>query len=133
MKLSEAPDSTLIAAYVKLRDARAARKREFDAADEQDKSRQAKVESEMLRRLNDRGTDLVGARGVGTAYRKVVSSCSVADWNTYLNEFVIPNQAWDFLERRASKEAVQTFRDEQQDLPPGVNWTETVTVGFRRS
>lgn len=133
MKLNEAPDDLLIANYVKLRDARAQRKKAFEAEDAVDKGRQEKIEIEILRRLNERGTDSTSSRTHGTAYRLVRTSCNVADWDAYFNQFVVPNQAWDFIERRANKTMVEAYRDEHNgELPPGLNWSEVAAIGFRR-
>lgn len=133
MKLTEAPDDVLIASFVKIRDARAQRKKAFESADADDKIKQEKIEIEFLRRFNERGTDSTTSREFGTAYRSTRSSCSVADWEAFFNGYVLPNNAWDFLERRANKTMVEAFRTEYNDLPPGLNWSETATVGVRRS
>jgi hypothetical protein len=37
------------------------------------------------------------------------------------------------LERRASKSAVEQYRDTNDELPPGLNWREEITVNIRRS
>lgn len=132
MKINEAPDDKLIAGYVKLRDIRAQRKKSFENEDESDRKRMYAIEAELLRRLNERGTDSTSARGVGTAYRNIKSSCTVADWDSFF-KFVRENNAWEFLTHAASKEAVAAFREENDDIPPGLNWSETVAIGFRRS
>lgn len=132
MKISEAPDDRLIAGYVRLRDLRAQRKKRYENEDENDRKHMYAIEVELLRRLNERGTDSTSARGVGTAYRYIKPSCTVADWDSFF-KFVRENNAWEFLTHAASKEAVAAFREETDDLPPGLNWSETVAIGFRRS
>jgi hypothetical protein len=42
------------------------------------------------------------------------------------------NDAWEMLERRVNKKTVEQFKDVNDDLPPGVNWSETQVVNFRR-
>lgn len=133
MKLNDAPDDMLIGKYVQLRDARAQRKKAFESEDAEDKGRQEKIEAELLRRLNDRGTDSTTSKAYGTAYRIVRSSCSVADWDAFFNQWVVPHSAWDFIERRAAKAAVEAYRQDSNDLPPGLNWSEVATIGVRRS
>ena len=130
-KLHEANDDSLLQHYLKLRDRRAQRKAAFEQDDVEDKSRQIKIETEFLRRFNERGVDSVSARGSGTAYRSTRVSASVADWDIFLNH-VIENQAYELLERRVNKTATQQHRDENNDLPPGVNWSETQVINFRR-
>jgi len=131
MKLHEAPDDVLIAAYVQRRDRRAQRKKAYLADDEKDVKQMGNIENELLRRLNERGTDSTSARGIGLAYRNIKTSASVADRAAFL-AFVQKNNAWDFVTNAISKEAVDGYVAEHNDLPPGVNYTQIVTVGFRR-
>jgi hypothetical protein len=37
------------------------------------------------------------------------------------------------LERRVSKAAVEQYKDEHGNLPPGINWREEITINVRRS
>jgi len=132
MKLSEAPDDKLIASYIKIRDARAQRKAAYDVEDSEDKQKQDKLESEMIARLNSRGAKSISTN-FGTAYKASRTSATVADWDAFFNNYVVPNQAWELLEHRASKAAVEQFRAANDDVPPGINWREEITVNFRRS
>jgi hypothetical protein len=130
-KVSELDDAGLLKIFIGLRDRRATRKAEYDADDSSDKDKQNKIEVEFLRRFNDRGIDNVSSREFGTAYRSTRSSATVADFEVFLTH-VRTKEAWELLERRVNKKAVQEFRDEHDDLPPGVNWTEAQVVNFRR-
>lgn len=131
MKVTELDDGSLLKFYIALRDRRAVRKAAYADEDGGDKSKQDKIEAEFLRRFNERNIDNVSARGLGTAYRQVRTSATVADWSTML-EFVLENNLWELLERRVSKTAVQQYIEEHSDLPPGVNWSETQVVNFQR-
>lgn len=131
-KLADIDDATLVKLFMALRDRRAQRKTDYDLADADDKDKQNKIEVEFLRRFNDRGIDSVSARGMGTAYRSVRSSATVADWEALLG-FIMKNEAWEMLERRVNKKSVEQFREQTEDLPPGVNWSETQVVNFRKS
>jgi hypothetical protein len=130
-KMTEADDVTLLKLFIALRDRRAERKAAYTADDASDRERQDKIENEFLRRFNDRGIDNVSANGVGTAYRSHRSSATVSDWDSLL-QHVIQNDAWELLEHRANKTAVEQFKAEHDDLPPGVNWSEMQVVNFRR-
>lgn len=133
MKLQDAPDDKLIGGYVKIRDARAQRKAAFDAEDADDKEKQERIENEFLRRFDDRGTDSTKANGVGTAYKIVRTSATVADKDVYFSWILQdPTERMAFIEARANKTAVLQFRTEHDDIPPGINWREDLTVGFRR-
>jgi len=130
-KLAEVDDVSLLKFFIALRDRRAERKAAYQADDEGDRHKQEKIETEFLRRFQDRGIDNVSARGVGTAYKSTRASATVADWDAFL-EHVQENEAWEMLERRVNKTAVEQFRDHNDDLPPGVNWSETQVINFRR-
>lgn len=130
-KIGELDDVSLLKLFIGLRDRRAQRKAAYDEDDAGDKDKQNKIEIEFLRRFQERGIDNVAARGVGTAYKSTRSSATVADWEAFL-EHVRENEAWELLERRANKTAVEQAKSVDGDLPPGVNWSETQVVNFRR-
>lgn len=129
--VSELDDLSLLKMFIALRDRRAQRKADYDLADSGDKKKQEKIEIEFLRRFHDRGIDNVSSRGVGTAYMSTRSSASVADWDE-LFDFIQTHDAWEMLERRVNKTAVEQFKAVNDDLPPGVNWSETQVVNFIR-
>lgn len=131
-KINELGDAALLKFFIALRDRRAKRKAAYQDEDEGDRTKQDKIEAEVLRRFNERGIDNVSARGVGTAYKSTRSSATIGDWDAFLDH-VQTNEAWELLERRANKSAVEQFKDANEDLPPGINWSETQTVNFRRS
>lgn len=132
MKLSEAPDDVLVRKFVEIREARAQRKAAYTADDEADKARQEKIESEFLRRFLERGSTASACKGVGTAYLNNRTSATVADKDVFF-AFLRENDAWELLDMRCSKTAVEAYKTANDDLPPGVNWSEELTVGFRRS
>jgi len=129
--MTDLDDVTLLKVFIALRDRRAARKADFQADDLDDRTKQDKIEVEFLRRFNERGIDNVSARDVGTAYKSTRSSATVADWDNFLGH-VQENDAWELLERRVNKTAVEQFKAVNSDLPPGVNWSETQVINFRR-
>jgi len=130
-KANDMDDATLVKLFIALRDRRARRKADFQLDDVDDKEKQERIEIEFLKRFNERGIDNVSARGIGTAYRSVRASAKVADWDSLL-EFIQKEGAWEMLERRVSKVAVEQFKAETNDLPPGVDWGETQVINFRR-
>ena len=58
-------------------------------------------------------------------------SAVVSDWDAILDH-VKENEAWELIERRVNKTAIKEFRDEHDDLPPGVSWNEAQVVNVRR-
>lgn len=131
-KLHEASDAQLVGAYVKVRDEIAAIEAEHKEVLKNPKSKLEKIEIEFLRRFQERDAESVRT-SQGTAYRSTRTSATVADWDAFFNQFVVPNQAWDFIERRANKTMVVQYKGEHGDIPPGLNWREEAVVGFRRA
>lgn len=128
---SEVDDQSLIKRYVQIRDSQAQRKAAYDLDDQKDKSMRLGIETEFLRRFNERGIDSVSSRDFGVAYRTTRTSTSVADFEALLGH-VKENEAWELIERRVSKTAVQEFVEEHGDLPPGVNMSSVQQINFRR-
>ena len=125
------PINTRIEQFVKLRD-RINKENEEHAA-------RMKPMNELLKRLNaiilehliSTGADSVAVRGVGTAYRTVKKSASIADGAEF-KRFVIDNEKWDMLDWKANANAVQAYIEENNAPPPGVNFSTVAVVGVRR-
>lgn len=132
MKLSEAPDDRLVAESIKYRDEIAQIEARVKVETEGLKHRRDRIEAEMLRRMTERGAESIRTSS-GTVYKIMRTSATVADWDSFFNQFVVPNQAWEFIERRANKTSVAQYRQENDDIPPGLNWREEITLGFKRS
>jgi predicted PolB exonuclease-like 3'-5' exonuclease len=130
-KASELDDVSLLKMFIALRDRRARRKADYNVDDAGDKDKQSNIEVEFLKRFNERGIDNVSSNGVGTAYRSTRVSATVGDWDALL-EHIQKDDAWEMLERRVNKTAVLQYKEENADLPPGVNWSETQVINFRR-
>ena len=117
--------------YIQLRDLI---KREDDAHKERMKSKR-----ELLEQLNGVLLDLVNQAGgesvrtaVGTVYRTEKKSASIADGDAFMR-FVIGNEQWDLLDRKANVTAVADFIAENDTPPPGINFNTAYVVGVRRS
>jgi hypothetical protein len=126
MKLSD-----VVAKYIEYRDMKAALKAEYDLKAAKIDEQLEKIEAKLLEVLDQTGGKSFSTPA-GTAYISVRSSASVADREAFM-EFVKRKEEWPLLEVRASKTAVQQFRDLNNDLPPGINWREERVVNIRRS
>lgn len=71
------------------------------------------------------------ASPMGTVYLTQKKSASIADQEAFW-KFVVDNQAWDLVDKRANKVAVEDYINQFHQLPPGVNFTMVDTVGVRR-
>jgi phage host-nuclease inhibitor protein Gam len=127
MKLSEA-----VTLYIQLRDKKAQMKSDFDASVAPINDKMEKLEAKLLDVFNKTGMDSVKTEH-GTAYTAVRTTASVADREAFM-DFVKANEEWSLLEVRASKTAIEQFRDSNDnELPPGVNIRSERVVNIRRS
>ncbi len=127
MKLSEA-----VTLYIQLRDKKAQMKSDFEASVAPINDKMEKLEAKLLDVFNKTGMDSVRTEH-GTAYTAVRTTASIADREAFM-EFVKANEEWSLLEVRASKTAVEQFRDSNDnELPPGVNIRSERVVNIRRS
>lgn len=121
----------IIERYVKLRD----KKAEIEARhkDELAPVKQAleKIENVLLSELNQQGVESVKTP-FGTAYKSVSTSVTVADWDTAL-PWIQQNDAWHMLEKRVNKTAVLEHQAANDELPPGLNFSQATTINVRRS
>lgn len=131
MKVADMTVAELTKLYIQLRDRRAQRKAAYVESDESDKQKQEKIEAILLKRFQDEGVDSSKTE-FGTAYKSVKTSVSVADRDSYL-EWVAANENWAFLDVKANKTAVDAYKEEYNDLPPGLNWREEIAINVRRS
>lgn len=67
----------------------------------------------------------------GTAYTSTRYTASLADPQAFM-QFVIANQKFDLLDRRANSTAVKDYVQENSALPPGCNLNAIVSVNVRR-
>lgn len=122
----------LAKAYIKLRDARAQMKRQFEEQDSALKAKQERLEAEMLRFLQESNTDSVKTVA-GTFYRQEEITPTGADWDAFY-KWVAENDAFDFLERRIKKTAIKEYMEMNSGaIPPGVSVYREFVVRVRRT
>lgn len=125
-------ESEGIALYIAVRDRRTARKAAYTEEDAKDVAIQDKLEAVFLARFQKNGTDSMTSHGVGTAYTTSRTSASAADKEIFL-DFVKENNEWGLLDTRPLKSAIEAYKLERGELPPGINWAEEIVVNVRRS
>lgn len=80
--------------------------------------------------------DTVGAKSVkttqGTVYQSTRYSASLSDPKAFM-DYVIANNAFDLLDRKANSTAVRDFIEQNKSEPPGVRLSAIRTVGVRRA
>lgn len=68
----------------------------------------------------------------GTFYRSTRYTANLADPDAFM-QYVIDNNKFELLDRRANATAVRAFAEKEKSLPPGCNLNAIRTVGVRRS
>jgi hypothetical protein len=131
MKVADMPSNKLVEIFIQLRDRRAQRKAAYENEDADDKAKQEKIEGILMVKFAEDGVESVKT-AAGTAYKKVTTGASMADKDMFM-DFVRKNSAWDMLTSHVAKDAIAAWKEENDDLPPGINWFEKITIGVRRS
>lgn len=121
----------LIAKYVELRD----KKAELATAAKEKIARidvvLDKMEAALLVALEQSGAESFKT-DQGTAYKTDKVSCTTADKTVFL-EFIRANDLWPLLDARPLKAAIEEYKNEHGDIPPGLNWRSEKVVNVRRS
>ena len=91
----------------------------------------AAIEGVMLASLDAAGATSMKT-DAGTFYKTTQASTSIADSNEF-SRHVIGSQAWELLDWRANKTAIQAILDAGGQLPPGINYSTFTKVGVRRA
>lgn len=121
----------MIEKYIQLRDAKdkLAAKYKTDAAKITEVM--TRIEGFILESFTAQGVESARCNA-GTAYKSVRTSATVADWDATLN-FIRENEAWNLLDHRVGKKAVEEYKEANGDIPPGLNWREEIIINVRRS
>ncbi len=124
MKLDE-----LVQKYVQLREKKALLRKQHETELEPIEKAMGLIEAAVLKHFSETGQESAKT-AFGTPYMLRRTSATVADWDALLG-YIRDNGAWELLERRVSKEAVQQYKAANEELPPGVNWSEAIALGVR--
>ena len=131
MKVTALPNDELVKYYIELRDRRATRKKTYETENNADKVKQEYIEGVLLQRYNAAGIESART-AYGTAFKSKQTTASVGDKDVFMNH-IKQNSAFELLEVRCSKEAVEQYITEHKELPPGVNWREEIHIRVQRS
>lgn len=122
---------SIIERYIKLRDKKAVMKAAFDASTADINTAMARCEQVILEEINSQGVESVRTEH-GTAFKSVSTSVTTADGEMFM-QFCIANDRLDLLEKRPNKTAVEEYKAANDDLPPGINYRQAVTLNVRRA
>jgi hypothetical protein len=126
MKINE-----LVKKYIELRDQKAQFKAEYDAKVANIETLLEKMEAVFLKHFELTGSESART-DAGTVFKGTRTSAKVADRDAFF-AYVKAHDAFDLLDSRCNKTAVEQFKAANDDLPPGVDWRSEVTVNVRRS
>lgn len=126
MKMSEA-----VELYVSLRDKKAEISAARKAEEKVVQDKMDKLEMLLMAALDKSGGE--GFRSAsGTAYIATKTSATVADKDVFMAH-VRANQAFELMDVRVNKTAVDAYAAENGDVPPGVNYRTERAVQVRRN
>ncbi len=124
--------SKMTRVYIKIRDARAALKRQFEEEDGKLKAQLETLDSEFLRTLEANKVDSMKTE-FGTVYRTEDIQPQAEDWQK-LYDYIREHDTFEALEKRITKKFVKEFMDAHDGaLPPGVRVYRKFAVNVRRS
>jgi hypothetical protein len=122
----------LVLKYIQTREKKSQLKAAYDADKGKYDTLQDKIEALLLLRFKELGIDSIKTE-FGTAYSSTLTSATMADWDAFRTFCQAQADPFQFLDRKANKSAVEQYRASNDELPPGINWSETRTVNFRRA
>lgn len=131
-QVDQANIDQIVAKYVEFRDALDRKQKALDAELAPMKAGMVTIENYLMDLANKTGQTKFGTPS-GTAFITTKTGCNVADWDV-VKKFVLDNNAWNLLNKAVNKTAVGEYMDaNNQQTPPGVNWTTMKAIQIRRA
>lgn len=120
----------LTSAYIKIREARSALKKRFDAEDAELKAQLEQVGAALLEYCADTGVE--SARTAhGTFYRTTKTRYWATDWAA-VYKFMQENEVPELLEKRLSQGTMKQLMEEDNITVPGVNVDTEYVITVRK-
>jgi hypothetical protein len=131
MEMTDTSVDVRVKLYVAIRD----KLRAMDAAHEERRQELVeemnKIGGWLLAFLETSGGEAIRTKE-GTVYQTVRTTASLADADAFM-KFVVENEQFDLLDRRANATAVREYVESNNVLPPGVNLNSHAQVNVRRA
>lgn len=125
-----AGDDRFIRIFIRIREARAALAKEYEANDKVLKDQLHICSMELLRRLNERGAEQTKTAD-GTAFKGEQMSVTIADPAVFGN-FVLETRDLEFFVKRVKVEHMREYMAAHGGrLPPGLSVFREVTINVR--
>lgn len=117
-------------AFIRTRAKRKALGQLFEVEDKPLKELETLLGAWLQKYLLDNGLDNIKTK-VGTAFLTTKTTASLKDPDEFM-KFVIANQRFDLMDRKANTTAVRDFLKEKGELPPGANLSSFQTIGVHK-
>ena len=119
-------------AYIRIRDAKAKLKAEYDAAEKEMNDQMDAIKRALLDHCKEHGVDSVRTKS-GLFYRTVKTRYWTGDWAA-MHAFIVSNATPEFLEKRLNQTAVRTFIEENPDITlPALNVDSEYSISVRKA
>ena len=126
------PVDKLAGIYIKIRDARAKLKSDYEAKDIELQEQMDVIEEQLLEACKSIGADSIRT-AAGTVIRSVKNRYWTNDWDS-MYSFVREHDAFGLLERRIHQTNMKQFIEENPNLlPMGLNTDSRYSIVVRRS
>jgi hypothetical protein len=122
---------SVVAKYIALRDERDALKKRQAAEVAVITDQMDRIEAAIMKFFLKSGQNSARTKS-GTPYIQTRVAASVADRDAFL-AFVQQEGAFEFLENRVNKTAVQQYMEDNEEAPPGIKVTSTQVLNITRS
>jgi len=119
-------------AYVRIRDAKAKLKAEYDTADKVFTEQMDTIKRALLDHCKEHGVDSVRTEN-GLFYRSVKTRYWTGDWAA-MHAFIMEHGLPEFLEKRLNQTAVKTFIEENPEITlPALNVDSEYNISVRKA
>lgn len=123
----------VVEAFSAIRDARTAKRRDWEKADLALEEDQRKLKVLMLELLNATGAKSIATEH-GTVYRTEKVKPSAADWKAIHDWILEDPDRFELLEKRLKSTFVKTYMEEHDGhIPPGINVHREYEISVRRA
>jgi hypothetical protein len=122
----------LTKAYIRIRDAKAAKRAEFEAEEKELDEQLSTIKYALLEHCKEHGVDSVRTSS-GLFYRSVKTRYWTGDWAA-MHAFILANAVPEFLEKRLNQSTVKAFLEDNPDNPPpALNIDAEYTLSVRKA
>lgn len=121
----------LVGAYIKMRDDLDAERKKFKALEKERKAQMVRVEDHILKLCYDQGVESFKTVH-GTAFKTKKDFVKVRNWDAAL-DFILKNDLTHMLTKSVAKAAAKEYMSENENqLPPGLEYGAVTEIGIRR-